>query len=158
MSRFFVPYETRRRSTPDERDGVMRVPGRAELYVDSNCELPGDLIARLHLRLMSHNVNHFCYGGPPVESSEQLITLASLSEADGVELNIRIRQDVAILYGPPSGTYQYTYPDLLIQCDSCQALFPISALESYSDDEHCSSEICPRCGMHDCVELVYEKE
>lgn len=157
--RFFVPYETKRPSTPDERAGRLIVPGRVEYYVDSVKPLAEEFIVRLRCQLIvwsSHHYRYYLTYGGTTEALTDL--LRDQSQLTGADIRLEVRQDLTVLYTHPGGSFQYTYPDLLVQCDGCQAFVLISELESANGDDAYSDQVCPRCGAWDCVELVYEKD
>lgn len=159
--KFFVPWLTRRESTPDEKAGIIRVPGRTTVTVKSERALPEDFC-------QSHGLWQSFDGPCRYEYVLGFVSrLAELRQAlevlqpnwPGV-LGLYVEQEVQTLYDvAPGPAFQYTYPDLIVQCGACRAFFPISELvysELDFEDYLYNYRVCPRCGGWDCVELIYE--
>lgn len=68
------------------------------------------------------------------------------------------RREVQTIYSmTPEPAWLYSYEPLTVKCVGCGTEFPVEALGSDSNGlecDDCSDEICPKCGMWECLDSV----
>ncbi len=81
----------------------------------------------------------------------------NLKEQSTSSFKINIKLNNNIIHHEPIPKYSYRFDEhTIITCDYCNEELTYDQLLEYDDYDYYNDKVCPHCGEHDCVDLVFE--